>query len=172
MLAGDAYARIRHLLPELAKFGVVGALGAVVDLGGTGVLHGVGGIGPLTSKAIAVATATVVTYAGNRFWTFRHRDNQPLLREATLFVALNLVGLLIAEVVIAITTYGMGYRDQFSYNAASVIGTGLGTIFRYFAYKKWVFLKPGLPNDPGTPLFTPAPGPGGDTTDRSGEMEQ
>ena len=172
MLVGDAYARIRRLLPELAKFGAVGALGAVVDLGGTGVLHGVGGIGPLTSKAIAVTIATVVTYAGNRFWTFRHRDNQSLPREATLFVALNLVGLLIAEIVIAITTYGLGYRDQFSYNAASVIGTGLGTIFRYFAYKKWVFLKPDLPNDPGVPLLIPGQGTGADSRDRSEKLEQ
>jgi hypothetical protein len=26
------------------------------------------------------------------------------------------------------------------FNAASLVGTGLGTIFRYFSYKKWVFL--------------------------------
>jgi len=31
-----------------------------------------------------------------------------------------------------------------AYNVASVVGTGLGTIFRYFSYKKWVFL-PGVP---------------------------
>jgi putative flippase GtrA len=142
MVVGEAYKRIRDLIPELVKFGVVGAIGAVVDLGGSAALHGVGGIGPLTSKAIAVSLATVVTYAGSRFWTFRHRQNQPLLRETSLFIGLNIVGLLIAEIVIAITTYGLGYRDQLSYNVASVIGTVLGTIFRYFAYKKWVFLKP------------------------------
>jgi putative flippase GtrA len=142
MVVGEAYKRIRDLIPELVKFGVVGAIGAVVDLGGTAVLHGVGGIGPLTSKAIAVSLATVITYAGSRFWTFRHRQNQPLLRETSMFIGLNIAGLLIAEIVIAITTYGLGYRDQLSYNAASVIGTVLGTIFRYFTYKKWVFLKP------------------------------
>jgi hypothetical protein len=26
------------------------------------------------------------------------------------------------------------------FNAASLAGTGLGTVFRYFSYKKWVFL--------------------------------
>ncbi|HEV3380195.1 MAG TPA: GtrA family protein [Trebonia sp.] len=139
MLVGEACERIRDLMPELAKFGVVGAIGAVVDLGGTAALHAAG-IGPLTAKAIAVTVAMAVTYAGSRFWTFRHRQNQPLLRETTLFVLLNLVGLVIAESVIAITIYGLGYHDQVSYNAASVIGTGLGTIFRYIAYKKWVFL--------------------------------
>jgi hypothetical protein len=31
-----------------------------------------------------------------------------------------------------------------AYNAASVIGTGLGTIFRFYAYRKWVFLDPAV----------------------------
>jgi putative flippase GtrA len=144
LLAG-AVARVRHLVPELAKFGVVGSIGAVVDLGGSGALYGTAHLGPLTSKAIAVSVACVVTYLGSRFWTFRHRENQTLLRELILFVVLNVIGLVIAEAVIAITAYSFGARDQVAYNAASIIGTGLGTIFRFFAYRKWVFLAPEPP---------------------------
>jgi putative flippase GtrA len=132
--------RVAELLPELAKFGLVGLTGAVVDLGGAAVLHGAAGIGPMISKALSLTAATVITYLGSRFWTFRHRVNQALLREGVLFAALNLVGLAIAEVVIAATTYGLGMKSALAYNAASVAGTGLGTIFRYFSYKKWVFL--------------------------------
>src|SRR5580693_5829881 len=128
------------LVPELAKFGVVGAIGAVIDLGGAAYLHGDAGIGPISAKAISITAATVITYFGSRFWTFRHRVNQALLREGTLFVALNIVGLVIAEAVIAFTTYGLDAKSALAYNAASVAGTGLGTIFRYFSYKKWVFL--------------------------------
>jgi putative flippase GtrA len=141
-LIASLYARIRHLVPELAKFGVVGSIGAVIDLGGAAVLHSAYHQGPLTAKAISIAAATVVTYVGSRFWTFRHRENQPLLRESILFVALNIVGLVIAELVIACTTYVLGFKDPIAYNMASLIGTGLGTIFRYFAYRKWVFLAP------------------------------
>src|SRR6202034_2930457 len=100
--------RFAELIPELAKFGVVGLIGAVIDLGGAAYLHGSLGIGPMVAKALAILAAMVVTYLGSRFWTFRHRVNQALLREGTLFVALNIVGLAIAEVVIAITTYGLG----------------------------------------------------------------
>ena len=85
-------------------------------------------------------TRPPVTYLGSRFWTFRHRINQALLREGALFVVLNVVGLAIAECVIAIVTYGLDMKGTLAYNAASVAGTGLGTIFRYFSYKKWVFL--------------------------------
>lgn len=132
--------RLTELIPELAKFGVVGLIGAVIDLGGAAYLHGSLGIGPLVAKALSILAAMVVTYLGSRFWTFRHRVNQALLREGALFVALNIVGLAIAEVVLAVTTYGLGYKGALAYNAASVVGTGFGTIFRYFAYKKWVFL--------------------------------
>jgi putative flippase GtrA len=149
LLAG-AVARVRHLVPELAKFGVVGSIGAIVDLGGSGALYGTAHLGPLTSKAIAVSAACVVTYAGSRFWTFRHRENQALLRELVLFIVLNAIGLLIAEGVIAITAYSFGARNQLAYNAASIIGTGLGTIFRFFAYRKWVFLAP-APGPPPPP---------------------
>ena len=132
--------RVTDLIPELTKFGVVGLIGAVIDLGGAAYLHVHLGVGPMVSKGLSIIAATVVTYLGSRFWTFRHRVNQALLREGVLFVALNVVGLAIAECVIAITTYGLGMKSALAYNAASVVGTGLGTIFRYFSYKKWVFL--------------------------------
>ncbi len=144
-LVAGLYDRVRHLIPELAKFGVVGGIGAVVDLGGAAVLHGRYHQEPLTAKAISITVATVVTYIGSRFWTFRHRENQALHRETVLFFALNVVGLIIAELVIACTTYILGFKDPIAYNLASVIGTGLGTIFRFFAYRKWVFLAPAAP---------------------------
>jgi putative flippase GtrA len=132
--------RLTDLIPELAKFGVVGLIGSVIDLGGADYLHVHMGIGPMVSKAISITAATIVTYLGSRFWTFRHRVNQALLREGMLFVVLNLIGLGIAEVVIATATYGLDLKSELAYNGASLAGTGFGTIFRYFSYKKWVFL--------------------------------
>jgi len=138
----DLAARIRHLVPELAKFGIVGGIGTVIDLGGAALLHNAYHVGPLAAKAISFTAATIFTYLGSRFWTFRHRENQPVLREAVLFVIINFVGLLIAEAVIAFTIYGLGLTHPIAFNAASVLGTGLGTIFRFYAYRKWVFLAP------------------------------
>jgi putative flippase GtrA len=132
--------RLTDLIPELAKFGVVGLTGAIIDLGGADYLHVHLGVGPMVAKGLSITAATVVTYLGSRFWTFRHRVNQALLREGVLFAALNIVGLAIAECVIAFVTYGLDMKGTLVFNAASLVGTGLGTIFRYFSYKKWVFL--------------------------------
>ena len=136
--------RCAELIPELAKFGMVGLAGSVIDLGGAAYLHGAVGVGPMVSKGNSIIAATLVTYLGSRFRNFRHRVNQALLREGVLFAALNIVGLAIAECVIAFVSYGLDMKSTLAYNAASVAGTGLGTIFRYFSYKKWVFLA-GVP---------------------------
>ena len=147
--------RLTDLIPELAKFGVVGLTGAIIDLGGADYLHVHLGVGPMVAKGLSITAATVVTYLGSRFWTFRHRVNQALLREGVLFVMLNVVGLAIAEVVIAATTYGLDMKSELAYNGASVAGTGLGTIFRYFSYKRWVFL-PGTAVAAGSGIVDPA----------------
>jgi putative flippase GtrA len=139
------YRRFEHLIAEFAKFGIVGITAAMVDLGGAGFLQGDHITGPLTAKAISTAVATVVSYLGNRFWTFKNRDNHAPLRAWTVFIALNVVGLAIAEAVIGITYYGLGYHSSLAYNIAQVIGTGLATVFRYWSYKKWVFIAPQPP---------------------------
>jgi putative flippase GtrA len=150
------------MLPEICKFLVVGGLGTVIDLGGAGVLHSAYHVEPLAAKAVSVTLATVFTYLGSRFWTFKERENQSVHREAVLFFVLNVVGLLIAEAVIGLVTYAMGLRGPLAYNAASFIGTGLGTIFRFYAYRKWVFLAPAgaaaqspLPDAPAFPDYPP-----------------
>jgi putative flippase GtrA len=145
------------MLPELLKFGIVGGIGTVVDLGGAAVLHGKYHVEPLAAKAVSTSLATVVTYLGSRFWTFKHRENQELKREAVLFIVLNLVGLAIAEVVVGLVTYGLSLHGQLEYNAASFVGTGCGTIFRYFAYRRWVFLAPGERADTETAAVPQVP---------------
>jgi putative flippase GtrA len=151
------------MLPEMIKFGIVGGLGTVVDLGGAALLQGKYHVEPLAAKAVSVSLAMVLTYLGSRFWTFKERENQSVRREAVLFLVLNVLGLLIAEAVIGLVTYAMGLHGGLAYNAGSFIGTGLGTIFRFWAYRKWVFLAPedssaastSLPDSPAFPDYPP-----------------
>jgi putative flippase GtrA len=158
MALGDAglYSRVRQLLPEMLKFGLVGGIGAVFDLGGAALLHGKYHVEPLAAKGISTGVAMVITYLGSRFWTFKDRENQELKREAALFIVLNLVGLLIAEAGVGIVTYGLGQHGQIAYNIGSFLGTGFGTIFRYVTYRKWVFLAP---DEGATAMAAPEPQP-------------
>lgn len=133
------YVRFRHLIHEGFKFLVIGAIGTVVTFGVANGLHSIG-----KYKAITIATilATVVTYLGNRYWTFRRRQGQGTTRESIIFFILNAIGLLIYYACIGLTDLaGLG-SSKLWYNAALVVGTGLGTLFRFWSYRKWVWLAP------------------------------
>jgi len=140
-LIRNTYFRFQVLVHEVAKFGVVGAVGFVVQLGVQNALHSGAGIGALTSVVIAYIIATVVTFVGNRYWAFRHRKGKGLRHESLTFIGLNVVGIVIQVGIVDLAYYEMGFKDGISYNIASVIGIGLGTLFRLFAYRKFVFLE-------------------------------
>jgi putative flippase GtrA len=135
----DLYERFRHLIHEGARFGVVGGIGFVITDGGTNLLqtpvHGW-----LKANVIATVAAMIVTYLGSRYWTFRHRERAGMGRETVLFFALNGVGLGIQLACIGIANYGFGRTDKLTANIALLVGIGLGTLFRFWSYRKWVWL--------------------------------
>ena len=143
--------RLRRGLGELARFVTVGAVAYVVDVGTFNVLVHAGGEGvlfdkPLTAKAIAVVLATLVAYFGNRQWTWRHRGRRGFWREYGLFFGLNAVALGITLVPLALSRYVLQLDSALADNvAANVIGVGLGTAFRFWSYRRWVFPKVALP---------------------------
>jgi putative flippase GtrA len=136
------YERFRHLIHEGAKFLVIGAIGTIVTFGAANALQGIG-----RYKAVTIATilATCVTYLGNRYWTFRHRQSNGNTRDSIAFFVLNGIGLLIYYGCIGLTDLaGLG-SSKIWYNVALVVGTGLGTLFRFWSYRKWVWTsKSGL----------------------------
>ena len=138
-LARLIYGTSWQLVHELAKFGIVGGIAVLIADIGTNVLHFQAGVGPLVSNVIATAVATAVSYVGNRYWTFRHRQRTSVSREGIVFFVLNGIGLAIQLACLGFSTYVLGLHDKLSYNVFLITGIGLATAFRYWAYKKWVW---------------------------------
>src|SRR4051794_36553 len=88
--------RLRSLLDELAKFGVVGVINTVLDIGLFNYLHFGAGLNPLEAKTLSTVVAATSSYFMNRHWSFRHRERTGLRREYPLFFLFNALGLLIA----------------------------------------------------------------------------
>lgn len=151
LLVRRVWAQVETLVHEIAKFGVVGLVAFVVDIGLFNVLRFAGGEGPfydkpLTAKAISVAVATTVAYFGNRYWTFRHRGRTHFTREYVLFFVLNGVAMLIALACLWFSHYALGLTSALADNiSANVVGLALGTLFRFWSYRRWVF--PEVPED-------------------------
>lgn len=136
---------------ELMRFGMVGGVAFVVDTGLFNLLRfGPGellGDKPLTAKVISVAVATVVSWLGNRFWTFAERKTTSQLREFIGFVAVNIGGMLIALGCLWFSHYLLDLTSPLADNiSANIVGLGLGMIFRYIAYRTWVFTA--VPDEP------------------------
>ncbi|MGB9372911.1 MAG: GtrA family protein [Jiangellales bacterium] len=153
MLIPDAtLSRLRSASGEIARFLTVGGVGFVVDVTVFNLLRFNLGLGdgegvlvdkPLTAKIISVVVATIVTYTGNRAWTWRHRERTGVVREYALFFVLNGIAMAIAVVTLAISHYVLGFTSPLADNiAANVVGLALGTAFRFWSYRRWVFKAP------------------------------
>ena len=129
---------------ELARFGSVGAVAYVVDLGLFNLLRfGPGEIleaKPLTAKIASVTVATLVAWLGNRYWTFAARRTPSRGRELAGFVVVNLGGLVIGVGCLAFSHYVLGLTSPLADNvSANGVGLVLGTAFRYVFYRRLVF---------------------------------
>jgi putative flippase GtrA len=136
------YQRWRHLVHELAKFGIVGAINTVLDFGLANLLYLGLGWPSMGAKSTSVAVAATSSFFMNRHWTFRHRARTGLRREYTLFFLLNGVGLLIANACILFVEQVMGKSGPLWFNIAQVAGLALGMVFRFTTYKRFVFVSP------------------------------
>lgn len=137
------------LAREVAKFGTIGLLAFILDtslynyfvfgIPGTEITGPLGDI-PLRAKILATAIATVFSWLGNRYWTFRHRRSAAAAHEFLLFVWFNILGLLIAVVCLGFSRYVLDLHSQLADNiSANGVGLVLGTLFRFWAYRKYVF---------------------------------
>lgn len=136
------------LAREVARFGTVGALAFVLDtvlynvlvFGVPGLLDGPLAGQPLTGKIVSASVATVFSWLGNRLWTFRHRRRAAVAHEFALFLFFNAVGLAIALACLGFSRYVLDLHSQLADNiSGNGVGLVLGTLFRFWAYRTYVF---------------------------------
>ncbi|WP_051366495.1 GtrA family protein [Hamadaea tsunoensis] len=141
------YRRFRGILHELGKFGVVGVLAFATDTILYAVFLGLG-LETTLAKTISTAIAATCAFLGNRFWTWRDRPRTALHREYLLYFLFNLIGLGITLVVLWITHYLLGgmwpvlqspVADLIS---GQIVGNAAATVFRFWAYRRFVFAQP------------------------------
>jgi putative flippase GtrA len=131
-------------MTRIVTFLTVGGLGYLVDVASFNVLRsspGLASADPAYARVLAVGLAMVVTYLGNRLVTWRGRSSGDRGRELGLFVVFNLIGLAPSVVTLVVAHDLLGFTSRVADNiSANVIGLALGTLFRYWAYNRFVFV--------------------------------
>ena len=101
------------------------------------------GVGPVTSTTIATIVATIASYLGNRYWSFRDRQRTGIPREIVIFAVLNGIALLIQDATVAFNYYllHLGHNKLAGFIALNA-GIVLATLFRFWSYRRFVWVAP------------------------------
>jgi len=123
---------------EALRFGAVGIANVAVDVGLFNLLRSP--LGPYAAKVASTGVAVTSSFFMNRHWTWADRPRAGVVRQYVLFVLLSGVGLLIAEACLLVSRGLLGTRSLVADNlAANVVGLGIAMVFRFWAYRRWVF---------------------------------
>jgi putative flippase GtrA len=134
---------------ELVKFLMVGGTAFLVD---TAIFLGLKNTvlenKVITAKVISTLVATIVSYVLNREWSFRTRGGRANHHEAALFflisglgVAVTLAPLWLSHYVLNLQTPHVSKFTQeiADFISAQIIGTLLAMVFRWWAFRRFVF---------------------------------
>lgn len=103
---------------------------------------------PIWAKIIAIVVASVVTYIGNRYWTFSDRHLPHKWSRYVAFVVCNLIAIGLQLGCLAFSRYVLGLDSVLADNVSGTfIGQALATVFRYLTYDRFVFREGGAAPD-------------------------
>jgi len=113
----------------------------LLDLVVANALHFAAGMGPTLAKSLSTLVATAASYAVNRARSFGHRVDHEASqhRGLAVFTLINLLGLVITLVPVDVVHYSLGMTGGRAFNVSSIVGTAVATVFRFWAYRRFVF---------------------------------
>jgi putative flippase GtrA len=118
---------------------------------------------PVTALAISVVVATVMSYFLNREWAFHTRGGRRRHHEAALFFLISGVGVVLNSAPLYLSRYLFGLavprvslvvQEAADFVSGIVIGSLVAMVFRFFAFRRWVFPQA----DARTPGLAPVDG--------------
>ena len=133
---------------EAAKFFLVGAFSAVVDIKiyqfsvwmfGLIIL-----VSPLISKSISFLVSTIVKYGGNKIWVFKKNGKDGIKREVVQFLIITLIGMAIDVATFYCATkfwQPTAVSTEMWTEISIIIAALVAALWNFLGYKFWVFKK-------------------------------
>ena len=123
--------RVKKLLLQFCKFGLVGTLCFCIDYGLMILLTERTGLHYFTSSAISFTVSVVVNYILSMRFVFNGKDDLSKFQEMAIFVALSLVGLALNQMIMWISVE----LFRIFYAVAKILSTMLVTTYNFISRK-------------------------------------
>jgi putative flippase GtrA len=151
--------RLRRLGAEAARFSAVNVVATVVAVVLFNVLvHGIPGLSrpgplnawPVTSWFLANCVGMGVSFYGSRSYAFKHRAPTGPGGGALMYTVVNLASFAIPMACLWVTRNVFHWESVIADNvSANVVGAACGMVFRFWAFRRFVFKK----HEPLLPLI-------------------
>ena len=142
--------RMKHLIDQILKFGVVGFFCFIIDFGITTGLANIFGVHYLISKFLGFVISAIVNYILSIKFVFTQKKEMDKKKEFTVFLILSAFGLLINEIVMYICRDGIYVHslslqnlisDGMMVSVSSVIATGIVMVYNFISRKLFLERK-------------------------------
>jgi putative flippase GtrA len=140
--------RLRRLTGEVARFSAVNIVATAIALvlfnalvhGFKGWFGGPMNDNPLTAYLAANSVGMFISFYGARFYAFRHRHAAGPGGGLLNYVIINLASFVIPITCLFVSRNLFGWDTIYADNVSgNVIGAVLGNIFRFWAFRRFVF---------------------------------
>lgn len=129
--------RMKKLIEQILKFGVVGIIATVIDFGVLFVLSQPLGMDPVISAGISFCVSLVFNYVASMRYVFTHREDMSRSREFVIFLVLSLIGLAINEAIMAAGVAVLG-NSALAVMGTKVLATAIVMVWNFVSRKKWL----------------------------------
>ncbi|MGW0998114.1 GtrA family protein [Streptomyces sp. NPDC002523] len=123
---------------EIAKFGIVGGSGVLVNFLVFNLLLHALAWQAMTATVLASCVAMATNYLGFRFFAYRDRDSRTR-RQIVLFFVFSGLGVVMESGLFWIGYRGLGLHSAFESNVVKALSIVLASAFRFLVYRTYVF---------------------------------
>lgn len=129
--------RMKKLIEQILKFGVVGIIATVIDFGVLYILSQPLGMDPVVSAGISFCVSLVFNYVASMRYVFTHREDMSRSREFVIFLVLSFIGLAINEAIMAAGVAVLG-SSALAVMGTKVLATVIVMVWNFVSRKKWL----------------------------------
>ncbi len=135
------YTENRKEFTRFVKFGIVGLIGAVIDISILNLMYKLVGWPLLWANTLSVSVAILSNFTWNRLWTFPESRSRRKREQLVQFTIVNVIGLGINNVIVVGLDALLSHliADPWDYNLAKFIAIGVVLFWNFGANRLWTY---------------------------------